>query len=204
MNLLVLILHMVSLVAAHRLPIIKAADGLNSTLPTPQSTSHPAHATPPLPSLSHHKPITPPLPSLSRSHPIIPPLPSSLEYGHGPLTPPIPNGTASSPKGPPSTSSATLITDTVVWSTLPISQLSGDPYCVNAADPDNGIGNHCICKNGVTLSNIPWTGGANGNWSNCKRFLCLVLFTTYESRVSILDISSLSFLRLGPKLTSFW
>lgn len=57
------------------------------------------------------------------------------------------------------------------WTTLPIASLTGsNPFCVNAADPQNGIGNHCVCQNGETVGVIPWTtqtkGGGNANVSD--------------------------------------
>ncbi|KAK3346142.1 hypothetical protein B0T25DRAFT_571298 [Lasiosphaeria hispida] len=47
------------------------------------------------------------------------------------------------------------------WTTVPIAQLTGDPFCINAADPQQGVGNHCVCKNGATLDIIPYTTGGN-------------------------------------------
>ncbi len=64
--------------------------------------------------------------------------------------PPFPNSTTSTPADTSPT-----------WITVPISQLTGDPFCSNYADPHHGVGNHCVCKNGVTLSIIPFTSGAN-------------------------------------------
>ena len=42
-----------------------------------------------------------------------------------------------------------------LWTTVPPAQRTGDPFCENEADPDNNIGNFCVCKNGATLENIP-------------------------------------------------
>ena len=36
-----------------------------------------------------------------------------------------------------------------------------DPFCVNEADPQNDIGNHCVCQNGATLDIIPFETGRN-------------------------------------------
>ncbi|KAK0610582.1 hypothetical protein B0T17DRAFT_544980 [Bombardia bombarda] len=47
------------------------------------------------------------------------------------------------------------------WITIPVAQMTSDPFCHNEADPDEGIGNHCVCSNGETVSVIPWTTGGN-------------------------------------------
>ncbi|KAK3386331.1 hypothetical protein B0T20DRAFT_365949 [Sordaria brevicollis] len=47
------------------------------------------------------------------------------------------------------------------WTTVPIASLTGSPFCSNAADPDVGIGNHCVCKNGQTVGVIPFSKGGN-------------------------------------------
>lgn len=49
------------------------------------------------------------------------------------------------------------------WTTLPIASLTGNPFCSNAADPDNGIGNHCVCDNGETVGVIPFSKGGNAS-----------------------------------------
>ncbi|KAK4201719.1 hypothetical protein QBC40DRAFT_51811 [Triangularia verruculosa] len=51
------------------------------------------------------------------------------------------------------------IPDTI-WTTVPIANLT-DPFCINVAAPHEGIGNHCVCENGETLSIIPYTTGVN-------------------------------------------
>ncbi|KAK0714219.1 hypothetical protein B0T21DRAFT_386948 [Apiosordaria backusii] len=70
------------------------------------------------------------------------------------------------PDEPTSTSRASLqvipIPDTI-WTTVPIANLTADPFCVNAAAPHEGIGNHCVCQNGETLSIIPYTSGGNSS-----------------------------------------
>lgn len=43
------------------------------------------------------------------------------------------------------------------WTTVPVALLTGSPFCSNAADPDAGIGNHCVCKNGQTVGVIPFS-----------------------------------------------
>ncbi|CAP65248.1 uncharacterized protein PODANS_5_4840 [Podospora anserina S mat+] len=48
-----------------------------------------------------------------------------------------------------------------IWTTLPIASLTGDPFCINEAAPHEGIGNHCVCQNGETLSVIPFATGGN-------------------------------------------
>ncbi|KAK3361969.1 hypothetical protein B0T24DRAFT_98912 [Lasiosphaeria ovina] len=49
-----------------------------------------------------------------------------------------------------------------IWTTVPMAQvMTMEPFCVNAADPDQGIGNHCVCKNGATLTPIPYSTGKN-------------------------------------------
>ncbi|KAK4457156.1 hypothetical protein QBC42DRAFT_279733 [Cladorrhinum samala] len=50
---------------------------------------------------------------------------------------------------------------TTIWKTVPIASLTGDPFCVNQASPHQGVGNHCVCSNGATLSIIPWSKGGN-------------------------------------------
>ncbi|KAK0725078.1 hypothetical protein B0H67DRAFT_569524 [Lasiosphaeris hirsuta] len=50
---------------------------------------------------------------------------------------------------------------TTSWTTVPIAQITGDPFCINVADPQQGVGNHCVCKNGATLDIIPYTSGGN-------------------------------------------
>ncbi|KAK3690115.1 hypothetical protein B0T22DRAFT_188157 [Podospora appendiculata] len=50
------------------------------------------------------------------------------------------------------------------WTTLPVAQLTTDPFCVNEANPDEGVDNHCVCKNGATIAIIPYT--ATGNLSD--------------------------------------
>jgi hypothetical protein len=40
-------------------------------------------------------------------------------------------------------------------------------FCHNEADPDQGIGNHCVCANGATLGVIPWTGGNVSDYQPC-------------------------------------
>ncbi|KAK0669176.1 hypothetical protein QBC41DRAFT_224567 [Cercophora samala] len=69
---------------------------------------------------------------------------------------------------PATTSTATIPATRVsvipidpIWTTLPIASLTGDPFCVNEAAPHEGIGNHCVCQNGETLSVIPFTTGGN-------------------------------------------
>ncbi|KAK3320152.1 hypothetical protein B0T19DRAFT_468367 [Cercophora scortea] len=47
------------------------------------------------------------------------------------------------------------------WTTLPVAQLTTDPFCVNEASPHEGIDNHCVCKNGATIAIIPYTAGSN-------------------------------------------
>ncbi|KAK3940871.1 hypothetical protein QBC46DRAFT_449099 [Diplogelasinospora grovesii] len=47
------------------------------------------------------------------------------------------------------------------WTTVPIAQLTTDPFCHNEAAPHEGVGNHCVCKNGATLEIIPFTSGGN-------------------------------------------
>ena len=43
----------------------------------------------------------------------------------------------------------TTTTETVqgiaIWTTLPMAQQTADPLCINEADPDAGIDNHCVC-----------------------------------------------------------
>ncbi|KAK4229200.1 hypothetical protein QBC38DRAFT_118674 [Podospora fimiseda] len=50
---------------------------------------------------------------------------------------------------------------TTIWTTIPIASITGDPFCINQASPQQGIGNHCVCSNGATLNPIPWTKGGN-------------------------------------------
>ena len=50
------------------------------------------------------------------------------------------------------------------WTTIPMSIFTSDdgkePWCLNHADPDQGIGNFCVCGDDTsytTVANIPWT-----------------------------------------------
>ena len=118
--------------------------------------------------------ISPALGTPGQPHLPTPPLPTLNCSESGPITPPFPNNSAINSNVSSGQTSNTVHSFT--WTTLPISKLTGDPYYVNAADPDHGIGNHCVCKNGATLSNIPWTGGSTGNISNCVLIFQLFLF----------------------------
>jgi hypothetical protein len=53
------------------------------------------------------------------------------------------------------------------WTTLAIAQLTTEPFCENEADPDQGIGNHCVCKNGATIDIIPYTGHNLSDYQPC-------------------------------------
>ncbi|KAK2067845.1 hypothetical protein P8C59_001551 [Phyllachora maydis] len=54
------------------------------------------------------------------------------------------------------------------WATVPYpALLTRTPFCTNAADPDAGVGNHCVCANGATLDPIPWTGGNMSTYQPC-------------------------------------
>ncbi|KAK4186280.1 hypothetical protein QBC35DRAFT_554383 [Podospora australis] len=54
------------------------------------------------------------------------------------------------------------------WTTVPRSQLTGDPFCLNHAAPQQGVNNHCVCKNGATIEIIPRTKGMNmSNYQPC-------------------------------------
>ncbi|KAK4162349.1 hypothetical protein QBC43DRAFT_290960 [Cladorrhinum sp. PSN259] len=103
----------------------------------------------------------------------VPLFPTSLSPLTVPIGP-IPTFLSSTCKYPNVTSSTNITTRTVIftpapsvnqttvsWTTLPIASLTGDPFCVNQASPQQGIGNHCVCSNGATLSIIPWTKGGN-------------------------------------------
>ncbi|KAK0713958.1 hypothetical protein B0T26DRAFT_678230 [Lasiosphaeria miniovina] len=77
---------------------------------------------------------------------------------------------ATRPSTPPLTTNTTETTtaDTgapepaTIWTTVPMAQvMTMEPFCVNAADPDQGVGNHCVCKNGATLTPIPYSTGKN-------------------------------------------
>ncbi|KAK3347728.1 hypothetical protein B0H65DRAFT_570867 [Neurospora tetraspora] len=49
------------------------------------------------------------------------------------------------------------------WTTVPVASLTGTPFCSNAADPDSGVGNHCVCGNGETVGVIPFSRGGNAS-----------------------------------------
>ncbi|KAK3496245.1 hypothetical protein B0T13DRAFT_281724 [Neurospora crassa] len=49
------------------------------------------------------------------------------------------------------------------WTTVPIASLTGTPFCSNAADPQNGVGNHCVCENGETVGVISFSKEGNAS-----------------------------------------
>jgi len=83
--------------------------------------------------------------------------------------PPYPNQTTN-------TSASMSWTWTWTWTTVPIAQLTGDPFCLNHADPDNNVGNHCVCKNGVTIGIIPYntTRGNISDYQPCAYTMVVV------------------------------
>ncbi|KAK1774010.1 hypothetical protein QBC45DRAFT_386451 [Copromyces sp. CBS 386.78] len=81
-----------------------------------------------------------------------------------PLSTKQPSRTLSEPLTFKTTPFANLTTFTSPkWTTVPIASLTGTPFCSNAADPDNGVGNHCVCENGETVGVIPFSKGGNAS-----------------------------------------
>ncbi|KAK4180952.1 hypothetical protein QBC36DRAFT_2430 [Triangularia setosa] len=71
------------------------------------------------------------------------------------------SSSSSSSTSPSATRDSVIPIPDIIWTTVPIANLTTDPFCVNAAAPHEGIGNHCVCQNGETLSIIPYTTGGN-------------------------------------------
>ncbi|KAK3387520.1 hypothetical protein B0H63DRAFT_521572 [Podospora didyma] len=79
----------------------------------------------------------------------------------------------------PSPSTTPLADLEASWTTVPMAVLrQGNPFCWNQAAPQQGIGNHCVCKNGVTIENIPYTD-AHGRTKGVEEYQPLCKFLTW-------------------------
>ncbi|KAK3989742.1 hypothetical protein QBC44DRAFT_369802 [Cladorrhinum sp. PSN332] len=98
-------------------------------------------------------PSTRPTPASTNSTSFLPPRPSaSVRY---------PNTTVTTTVIFTPAQTIPPTNQTTVWTTVPVASLTGDPFCVNQASPQQTVGNHCVCSNGATLGIIPWTKGGN-------------------------------------------